>query len=234
MTSDASTGASTPRQEGESGVEFSALKTLVEVSLGLSTATAAPGVSSPHLRERTPSPGGPRFDPNATIIVIGMRGVGKVSLHFTRLVCLRRIADGRTGQTTLGIIIATYLARPFVDADRLYERLFSVGIKDSVLESGWDLFRQRETAILEQLLRVQRRGQVIVLGGGVVESPANRELLRAYAASRGPVIHVSRPMEEVFAYLQRQGTKSTWAAFEEEGRVSASLVSHYLASTHSC
>ncbi|KAK4698260.1 hypothetical protein P7C70_g8021, partial [Phenoliferia sp. Uapishka_3] len=89
-----------------------------------------------------------------------------------------------------------------------------------VADKGWDYFRDREAAVLEQLLTVQSRGEVIVLGGGVVERESNRDLLRQYARTKGPVIHISRHMEEVFAYLRRQATKSTWAAFEQEGRVS--------------
>ena len=116
--------------------------------------------------------------------------------------------------------MATYLSRPFIDADRLLERLFSVTVRDMVVEKGWDLFRDRESAVLQQLLRGQAKGHVIVLGGGVVERESNRVMLREYAKTKGPVIHVSRQMGDVFAYLHRQGTKSTWAAFEEEGRVS--------------
>lgn len=116
--------------------------------------------------------------------------------------------------------MATYLSRPFIDADRLFERLFSVTVRDMVLEKGWDYFRDRETAVLQQLLRVQGKGHVIVLGGGVVEREANRALLSEYARNKGPVINVTRQMSDVFAYLHRQATKSTWATFEEEGRAS--------------
>ena len=70
------TGASTPHNANPAGVEFSALKTLVEVSLGLSSLVEVGGLSR---AERSASPGsGARFDPKASIVVIGMRGVGKV------------------------------------------------------------------------------------------------------------------------------------------------------------
>ncbi|KAL8279413.1 hypothetical protein RQP46_008225 [Phenoliferia psychrophenolica] len=209
MTSGPGTGASTPLNTKPAGAEFSALKTLVEVSLGLSSLVqdAEPSVAAPSpsrgdraVSAPAPAPGGgvhARFNPNASIIVIGMRGVGK---------------------TTLGVIMATYLSRPFIDADRLLERLFSVTVRDMVIEKGWDYFRDRETAVLQQLLRVQGQGHVIVLGGGVVERESNRLLLSEYARTQGPVINVSRQMGDVLAYLHRQATKSTWATFEEEGR----------------
>ncbi|KAL8281435.1 hypothetical protein RQP46_006119 [Phenoliferia psychrophenolica] len=204
------TGASTPLNPKPAGAEFSALKTLVEVSLGLSSLPQDPEAPSrgdravsappPPPRQLGPAGGGAhsRFNPDASIVVIGMRGGGK---------------------TTLGVIMATYLSRPFIDADRLLERLFSITVRDMVLEKGWDYFRDREAAVLQQLLRVQGTGHVIVLGGGVVERESNRLLLSEYARTRGPVINVSRQMADVFAYSHRSATKSTWAAFDEEGRV---------------
>lgn len=215
MSSD---GALTPVHH-QPGTDLSALKTLVEVSLGLSTLASG----SAHSREGTPAaaaPGATRFDPGLSVVVIGMRGVGKVRPPSFLPARVRVLTESM--QTTLGIIIATYLSRPFIDADRVFERVFGSSIAALVQAHGWAYFREREAHVLQQLLRAKGRGQVIVLGGGVVETASNRELLREHTRNGGVVMHVSRPMEDVFQYLLRQGTKSTWAAFEEEGRVSAS------------
>ncbi|KAM0753959.1 SKI-domain-containing protein [Meredithblackwellia eburnea MCA 4105] len=186
--------------------EFSALKTLVEVSLGLnqneqsSRTTASPSKLShssslaPPLNGSESDGNGTGFDREASILLIGMRGVGK---------------------TTLGLMLATYLNRPFIDADRVFERIFSTTIKDVIPKHGWEYFRNGESAILKNLLRMQGKGAVIALGGGVVELEENRALLMEWSRMRKPCIHVCRNFGDVVSYLHRQGTKSTWAPFVE-------------------
>ena len=44
--------------------------------------------------------------------------------------------------------------------------------------------------------------KVIACGGGVVERPENREILKAFAESHGPVIHVLREKDIVLRYLE--------------------------------
>jgi pentafunctional AROM polypeptide len=119
------------------------------------------------------------------------------------------------GKTTLGLIASTFLSRDFLDADRLFEQVFRCSVKDLVAEKGFAYFRDRESALLEQLLTVYGEGKVIVLGGGVVEREDNRRRLQEYARTRGPVIHVERDLEDVFAYLHNPNAKSTWATLEE-------------------
>jgi shikimate kinase len=88
-----------------------------------------------------------------------------------------------------------------------------------VVEKGWPYFRDREAALLEQLLSAHGEGKVIVLGGGIVEREENRIRLTEFARTRGPVIHVCRNPEDVFAYLRAPQKKSTWAVLEEGYRV---------------
>lgn len=119
------------------------------------------------------------------------------------------------GKTTLGLIASTFLSRDLIDADRLFEQVFRCSLKDLVAAKGFAYFRERESALLEQLLTVHGEGKVIVLGGGVVEREENRRRLLEYASTRGPVIHVERDLDEVFAYLHNSNTKSTWTTLEE-------------------
>ncbi|KPV72850.1 uncharacterized protein RHOBADRAFT_254, partial [Rhodotorula graminis WP1] len=122
----------------------------------------------------------PLYDPDATIVLIGMRGVGK---------------------TTLGLIAATSLRRSFIDADSAFQTLHGP-ISQFVNTHGWSAFRDAETRILAQLLREHPRGYVVACGGGVVERDENRELLARFRDDQGcPIVHVVRDKEETVRYL---------------------------------
>lgn len=113
---------------------------------------------------------------DATVVLIGMRGVGK---------------------TTLGLIASTSLRRPFIDADSAFKTLHGP-IHAYVAQHGWSAFRDRETEMLERLLRDHPTGYVIATGGGVVDRERNRELLAAF---EGPILHVVRDKTETVNYL---------------------------------
>ncbi|KAH8927754.1 SKI-domain-containing protein [Atractiella rhizophila] len=124
-----------------------------------------------------------------SLILIGMRGVGK---------------------TTLGLIAATSLSRPFIDADALFSSKNKTTISAYVAENGWERFRDEETGILEGLLDKCGTGYVVACGGGVVERERNRELLKEFGRSGGTVIHVRRDEGEVVKYLVSEKTRPLW------------------------
>ncbi|GAA6030620.1 hypothetical protein JCM8097_006241 [Rhodosporidiobolus ruineniae] len=128
------------------------------------------------------------YDPNATIVLIGMRGVGK---------------------TTLGLIAATSLRRHFGDADAYFESLHGP-ISSFVSKHGWPPFRERETAILKKLLEERPKGWVIACGGGVVDRDENCELLSRFKEQGGVIVHVVRDQEEVVHYLIDEHRKPDW------------------------
>ncbi|GAA5851985.1 hypothetical protein JCM8547_000118 [Rhodosporidiobolus lusitaniae] len=128
------------------------------------------------------------YDPDATIILIGMRGVGK---------------------TTLGLIAATSLRRHFGDADAYFESLHGP-ISSFVQKNGWLPFRERETVILRKLLEERPKGWVIACGGGVVDQEENCELLRKFKEGGGVIVHVVRDKEEVVHYLIDEHRKPAW------------------------
>lgn len=70
--------------------------------------------------------------------------------------------------------IARLLAPDFVDMDQLLEQKLGMPIKDFFEQEGETAFRQAEQELLGQLIRTD---QVISTGGGIVISPANRQLL---------------------------------------------------------
>ncbi|KAJ7267449.1 Shikimate dehydrogenase [Mycena rebaudengoi] len=117
---------------------------------------------------------------SASIILIGMRGSGK---------------------TFTGLLASAALSWTCLDADAYFEVKHRIGVRDFVAQFGWPAFRAAETAILEELLTNNATNHVISLGGGIVETASARELLKLYAKTKGPVVHIKRPIDEVVAYL---------------------------------
>jgi len=80
------------------------------------------------------------------------------------------------GKTTVGHIIAERLGRPFVDSDVLIEQRLGREIRDIFATEGEAHFRQLEHATVADLVRGPEA--VIALGGGAVEDPRSRAVLR--------------------------------------------------------
>src|SRR5579863_7552480 len=80
------------------------------------------------------------------------------------------------GKTTVGHIIAERLGQPFVDSDVLIEQRLGRNIADIFATEGETYFRELEHATVADLVRGQEA--VIALGGGAVEDPRTRALLR--------------------------------------------------------
>ncbi|WFD30654.1 hypothetical protein MSPP1_001675 [Malassezia sp. CBS 17886] len=118
------------------------------------------------------------YHADATVVCIGMRASGK---------------------SHIGRRLAALLSRTFIDADDAFSRAHDLA--QFVRTRGWDAFRAKETRMLAALLHAYPRGHVLALGGGVVESADARALLRAFAASAGPVVHVVRDVEAILAFL---------------------------------
>jgi shikimate kinase / 3-dehydroquinate synthase len=80
------------------------------------------------------------------------------------------------GKTTVGHIMAERLGQPFVDSDVLIEQRLGRNIRDVFLTEGEAYFRELEHATVAGLVR--GRHAVIALGGGAVEDPRTRAVLR--------------------------------------------------------
>jgi shikimate kinase/3-dehydroquinate synthase len=80
------------------------------------------------------------------------------------------------GKTTVGHIIAERLGQPFVDSDVLIEQRLGRNIRDIFLTEGEAYFRELEHVTVADLVRGQEA--VIALGGGAVEDPRTRAVLR--------------------------------------------------------
>ncbi|MBN2231332.1 MAG: shikimate kinase [Deltaproteobacteria bacterium] len=109
-------------------------------------------------------------DPAAAIILIGFMGSGK---------------------TAVGRELARRLEQPFYDLDDLIEREAALAITAIFRSLGETYFRTLELFLLRRLLTdvtvAGTAAPVIATGGGIVTTPAARDLLRRVA---GTVIHL--------------------------------------------
>jgi len=105
------------------------------------------------------------------------------------------------GKSFIGDIAAEVLGWPQLDADDYLADKMKQPLREFVAEHGWPAFREAEAQILEELLKQKPTGHIISLGGGIVETPASRDILKQYAATQGAVVHISRPLDEIIAYL---------------------------------
>ena len=81
-----------------------------------------------------------------------------------------------SGKTTIGKIVAAFLNRPFTDTDLLIEVKTGKKVSEIFRRKGEAFFRREESLILIALQNAP--AGVIAVGGGMVLSPFNREILR--------------------------------------------------------
>lgn len=100
------------------------------------------------------------------------------------------------GKTTVGHIIAERLGQPFVDSDVLIEQRLGRDIRDIFTTEGEAYFRQLEHVTVTDLVRGPEA--VIALGGGAVEDPRSRAVLR-----NARVVYLRVSYDEAMSRVQR-------------------------------
>ena len=80
------------------------------------------------------------------------------------------------GKSAVGRNLAKRLQRRFVDLDRLIEKVEGRKVREIFAEKGEPFFRQLEKRTLAETL--QKGGQVLATGGGVIMDDENLALLR--------------------------------------------------------
>ena len=125
-----------------------------------------------------------------SIFLIGMRGVGK---------------------TTAGSWAAEALDWSFIDLDLLLESVHGIPVSDIVRNKGWVEFRRKELDLLKKVIKEKSKKHVVACGGGVVEIPEARNMLKSYTKNGGPVVFIDRDMKHVKAYLDTDQTRPSYA-----------------------
>jgi shikimate kinase len=105
-----------------------------------------------------------------------------------------------TGKTTVAQLLARRLGWSGIDADAVLEERSGRSIRLIFEQEGEAGFREKESALLEELCR--SCNQVIATGGGVVLRPANREQLRA----SGTIIWLTADPQILWQRLQADST----------------------------
>lgn len=124
-----------------------------------------------------------------TIVITGMRGAGK---------------------TTMGIQAAKILNRPLLDLDTVLETEQRTTIPEIIKEHGWDGFRKLELQLLQRHLKAHPNNYIFACGGGIVETPVARDLLKQYCSAGGIVVHVHRNIERVMEFLAIDKTRPAY------------------------
>lgn len=96
-----------------------------------------------------------------------------------------------TGKSTIGKALAATCHLTHLDLDTYLEEQEGCAIADVFREKGESYFRDRESALLKEVL--QRSGQVISTGGGVVLRQENREIM----LQKGLVISLHADVAEI-------------------------------------
>src|SRR6185437_3822488 len=105
-----------------------------------------------------------------------------------------------SGKSTIGRRLAQRLGWRFIDLDSFIEQRDGRAVSRIFAESGEDAFRIMETDALASLLREPRL--VVALGGGALETQANRHALGA--ASQTCTVLLTAPFEVLYDRCQQQ------------------------------
>jgi pentafunctional AROM polypeptide len=123
-----------------------------------------------------------------SIILIGMRGAGK---------------------STVGHRAAQILGWEFLDLDTALENVLGE-IPIIIKQLGWEGFRKAEENMLRSVLKTHTKGQILTCGGGVIETPACRELLLDYQRTGGIVLLVTRDIQNIVEFLSIDKTRPAY------------------------
>ncbi|KAJ5486065.1 hypothetical protein N7530_000365 [Penicillium desertorum] len=136
------------------------------------------------------------FSPNASIVLIGIRG---------------------TGKSSLAVILAATSGRRLIDADRYFQQSVGCSRAEFKKENDGFLYRQQEARVFESMLADNQEGCVIACGAGSMERNGQR-ILREFAQTH-PVIHVIRDPESIQSYLKAWDTQKVRHFLELSGPI---------------
>lgn len=117
------------------------------------------------------------------------------------------------GKTSVGKLLAKRLSRQFHDSDHEIEARTGVRIPVIFEIEGEAGFRQRESAVIDEL--TQAEGIVLATGGGAVLDPRNREVLH----SRGTVVYLRASVDELYNRTRRDRNRPLLQTADPRGRL---------------
>jgi shikimate kinase len=138
----------------------------------------------------------PAAAPATSVFLIGMMGAGK---------------------TTVGRLLAAELGYRFVDCDHEIEHRAGVRIATVFEVEGEAGFRDRESALIEELTALP--GLVLATGGGAVLRPHNRRCLH----ERGLVVFLEASANEIARRTRRDTSRPLLQAPDRRARIDALL-----------
>ncbi|HEY8586495.1 MAG TPA: shikimate kinase [Rhodanobacter sp.] len=134
------------------------------------------------------------MNPSSNLFIIGPTGAGK---------------------TSIGRRLASHYGLTFVDLDQQVELHCGVDVTTVFEIEGEAGFRQRESALLDEL--TQGSGVLLATGAGAVLEPPNRQHLSA----RGYVVWLQASVDQQAERLERDNRRPLLAGPDRRGRLQA-------------
>ncbi len=119
-----------------------------------------------------------------------------------------------SGKTSVGVRLSYRLRMPVEDTDKMIERREGCSVSELFAREGEASFREKETALLRELL--DRKGRYIFsVGGGTPVQPGNQELLKQL----GKVVYLRVKPETVYQRLKEDNTRPLLQCGDPLGRI---------------
>lgn len=123
-----------------------------------------------------------------------------------------------SGKSTIGRKLAQQLGCVFLDCDKMIESEARCSIPEYFAHFGEVGFRSLETRVLTELLRDYADSDAVMsTGGGVVVTPDNRRLLKAY--SQLHIVYLFQQPDELLKRLRNDGSRPLLAGEDREERM---------------
>jgi len=109
-----------------------------------------------------------------------------------------------SGKTTIAKALSTHFDCPAIDADEVFEQRHSCSVGGFIQNQGESAFRDAETVVLQELLKIS--DGVLSTGGGIVLREENRRIIKN---SGLPVVWLVAPANEIRRRLAADETTAS-------------------------
>lgn len=140
---------------------------------------------------------------------LALRGVSGTHMHREVKKSMFIIGMRGAGKTTTGGWASRILGWPFIDMDTELEAQEGMSIPEMLKDNDWDGFRRREVKLLKRMMKEKPDGHIFATGGGIVETPEARELLKNWQ-NEGMVLYVTRDIKAVMDFLNIDKTRPAY------------------------